>query len=354
MAEKLTMSQMAQELNVSRSVVSAVVNNNLGTIRVSANTQKRIKEHLRNRGYVQSKSALMLKNRTDVDSIHILYCGKFIDVDHLIKAMGIMVEDIKESHGLVNICGVDFNHVPQSLEDYVAQGVTRLIWIHANSPDEEICNAEKLFPLLRRMEQVVIYNYDFGESQWDEAYLQQGIHLVGFDRDRSYRKVAEVFSAAGHRNIAISDACSGTNVFMPGNRELERIFQEAEMKVHGLYPPHGSGSANLPDEMFEELIRLHERENVDCAFIRNEMAAAVIVDQLLEKGIRIPEDMGIISFGDSPYARRLKIPLTTFAHPIDEMCAMTMKLIRGSDKTASSHMFASEFRARKSHLPLGS
>jgi DNA-binding LacI/PurR family transcriptional regulator len=350
MAKKLTMSQMAQELKVSRSVVSAVVNNNLGSIRVSASTQQRIKEHLRNRGYVQSKSALMLKNRAELDSIHILYCGKFIDIDHLVKAMGLMVGDIKRSHGLVNICGVDFNHVHQSLEDYVSQGVTRLIWIHANSPEEEICNAEKLFPLLGRMEQVVIYNYDFGESQWDEAYLQQGIHLVGFDRDSSYRKVVDVFSAAGHRNIAISDACSGTHVFMPGNRELERIFHEAGMKVYGLYPSHGSDSAKLPNEMFEELVRLHEHENVDCAFIRNEMAAAIIVDLLLEKGIRVPEDMAIISFGDSPYARRLKIPMTTFAHPIDEMCAMTMKLIRGSDKTASSHIFASEFKARKSHL----
>ena len=62
MSEVLTMSQMAKELNISRRVVSAVVNNKADKLPVGAATQKRIKQYLDQRGYVQSKSALQIKN----------------------------------------------------------------------------------------------------------------------------------------------------------------------------------------------------------------------------------------------------------------------------------------------------
>ena len=87
MAENLTMSQMAKELNLSRRVVSAVANDNLGGIRVSDKTRKRIKEHLRDRGYVQSKSALQLRQGGQQELVSLLYCGKFVDTHALVEAM---------------------------------------------------------------------------------------------------------------------------------------------------------------------------------------------------------------------------------------------------------------------------
>ena len=350
MAENLTMSQMAKELKLSRRVVSAVVNDNLGAIRVSDETRKRIKEHLRDRGYVQSKSALQLRNQDRVDTINLLYCGKFIDVDHLFSALGLMVADIKKTQGLVNICGVDVDNVQQSIEEYVAQGVRRLIWVHVNIPEEEIGNAEKLFPLLRRMEQVVIYNYDFVDEHLTEKYLHEGIHLVGFDREGAYRKVAEIFAAQGHKSIALSDVWSGSGQYMPGNLALERVFNDYDMDVIGIHPLEYANDLEKYDMMFKQLVAVHKRKNVSCVFIRNQRASAIIVDKLIAAGIRVPEDLAVISFGDNYYTPCLKVPMTTFAQPVEAMCAKTIELVRSADKHASSHIFPCEFMARQSHL----
>ena len=91
MTQFLTMKQLAEELQLSRRVVSAVLNNRSRELRISEATEKRVREYLESSGYVRSRSALQLKSKEDNGIIGILYCGKFIDrtgVD-LIRAAGL-------------------------------------------------------------------------------------------------------------------------------------------------------------------------------------------------------------------------------------------------------------------------
>ena len=353
MVEKLTMSQMAKELRVSRSVVSAVLNNNKGSVRVSDETRRRIKEHLRDRGYVQSKSALQLRQGGQQELVSLLYCGKFVDTHALVEALSYLTAGVKETDNQVEIYGVDPAHLHDGLKEQVAKGGQRMIWIHANTPDEEIVNAQKLFPLLRRMQRVVIYDYDFGESSWDNEYLRQGINLIGPSRETAYREAAALFATDGHFAVALNDAWAGSDEPLPGNSMLTSIFREQGLKIHGLYPrgiPVPGASAEV---LTRELIRLHKTSGVQAAFIRNDKTAAEVIDLLMNQGIRVPDDIGIIGFGNCPYGQWLRVPLTTFEYPVREMCNRALELVRAPfDAPTESLILPPQLIKRKSHGPV--
>lgn len=351
MTTAITMAQMAKELNVSQVTVSAVVNGREKKQRVSEQTATRIREYLDRRGYVQSKSALQVKNGNSQNIIGILYCGKFLHFSHLITALSKLSEVIEEKYGMVDITGIAPNKISDGLREQVAKGVKRLIWIHANDPQEEIANVKKLAPLLSRMEQVIIYNYRYYHDKWEKEYLNQGIQLVGFDRNNTYSQVAETFRGMGHTKIALDET-----FFNDRQRSLlinvRLPFEQHGFDIYGLCPENVYKMSNIPlaETLANNLIYHHEHNQVNCAFIRNDLMGSGVINILLKKGIKVPEDIAIIGFGDLPLSELQAVPLTTFRHPINEMCGKTIELLEEkSSNIGKKYSFKDEFVIRNSH-----
>jgi DNA-binding LacI/PurR family transcriptional regulator len=83
------------------------------------------------------------------------------------------------------------------------------------------------------------------------------------------------------------------------------------------------------------------------------MAAGVIA-YIREKGITIPEQISIVSFDDSFWARYMDPPLTVISQPMEKMGKSTMDLLlaqlRGG-KPAQTLVFAPELVVRHSTAP---
>lgn len=353
MSEAITMAQMAKELNVSQVTVSAVVNKREKKQRVSEQTAKNIREYLDKRGYVQSKSALQVKNGAEQNTIGILFCGEFVHFSHLITALSYFSKAIGEKSGMVEITGITPEKIKDGLREQVAKGVKKLIWIHNNIPEDERQNAEKLFPLLSRMEQVVIYNYSYTQDDIEEEYLRNGIQLVGFDRSATYQKVAETFKKSGHNKVALDEIIFNDNFHgLRGTNRIYKIFKQQDFDIHGLCP---ADVYQLPDDelavkLAENLILEHEKNQVNCAFIRNDIMGTALVNILLKKGIRVPKDISIIGFGDFPLADFQQVPLSTFKHPVKEMCEKTIELLgEKSSGIGERYSFKDKFIERESH-----
>ena len=354
MTQFLTMKQLADELQLSRRVVSAVLNNRSRELRISDATEKRVREYLEASGYVRSRSALQLKSKDDNSSIGILYCGKFIDLEYLTASLGILTQEIRKLCGFSEITGVEPDHLYEGVSEFIAKGIRKLIWIHANTEQEEFTHAEKLFPLFSRLEKVVIFKFDFLNPESEETYLSNGVELVGFDSEKSYREAAGIFFRAGHRSIALNDILFHSGEPLPGNSKLHSIFRNAGLKVYGLHPGDDAASASdIPKLIAENLANLYWKDGVKAAFIRNDLLAAEVMNRLGDYGIRVPDDIALIGFSGSPYSGWLPVPLTTFEHPIEEMCRCTMFLLKSGNPSdnARSHIFENKLVLRKSHGP---
>jgi LacI family transcriptional regulator len=75
-------------------------------------------------------------------------------------------------------------------------------------------------------------------------------------------------------------------------------------------------------EAADRLLGLPERPSV--VFVTSDRKAIGVVHRLLERGVRVPEDIAVIGYDDIPYASCAQVPLTTVAvpkRPLGEMSA---------------------------------
>ena len=353
MPQFLTMKQIADELQLSRRVVSAVLNNRSRELRVSKATEQRVREYLEASGYVRSHSAMQLKNREENGVIGILYCGKFVDLEYLTASLGMLTQEIRKQCGFSEITGVEPEHLYEGVGEFIAKGIRKLIWIHANTEQEELTHAKKLFPLFSRLEKVVIFKFDFLHSELEKTYLSNGIELVGFDSPKSYRDAAEILFRTGHRSVALNELPFARETALSGNSKLQSFFEATGLKVYGLHPGNGVPSTEIPRLITENLLILHREQRVKAAFIRNDLLAAEVMHRLGTFGIRVPDDLALIGFSGSPYSAWMSVPLTTFEHPIEKMCRCTMSLLKSETASgnARSHIFENKLVLRQSHGP---
>lgn len=343
------MSQIADELGVTRSTVSAVLNGREKKQRISESTVNRIRNYLNQRGYVQSHSAIQMKNSGKADNIGILYCGNFMEFPHQTEALSYISKELKKSSGVTEITGVIPEKLYNGLRDQVAKGVRKLLWLYSGPSITEQKKLNALAPLLKQMDKVVIYNGGTGMKLND---LTDNIRVVGFDREKSYHNLAKLWHEAGYRKVALSemfyDSKKGFSTIQ------QEIFSKAGFEVFGLHPADRSG---LSDDdaaviLTENLIKLHRDRQVNCAFIRNEMQAALVLQHLSAAGVKVPEDVAVVGFGSNPYLKMLPIPLTTFSLPVKKMCDKVLNLLNDDNYAATPKLilFDNELVIGKSHV----
>jgi LacI family sucrose operon transcriptional repressor len=86
------------------------------------------------------------------------------------------------------------------------------------------------------------------------------------------------------------------------------------------------------DKTIREIFSIYP--NID-AIASNDVVAAAVVKYCLKNGIRIPEDIKIIGYDNTPFASLCAIPLTTIHQPIEEMCSYAIDVII---KRAAGHV----------------
>ena len=68
---------------------------------------------------------------------------------------------------------------------------------------------------------------------------------------------------------------------------------------------------------------LDRRPDLDAVFVASDLMAMGVLRGLRRAGRRVPDDVAVIGFDDSPAARHTDPPLTTVRQPVEEMGART-------------------------------
>jgi DNA-binding LacI/PurR family transcriptional regulator len=99
------------------------------------------------------------------------------------------------------------------------------------------------------------------------------------------------------------------------------------------------------------MLRLLERRpDIDAVFAASDLMAAGVLRALRRAGRRVPDDVAVVGFDDSPLARRTDPPLTTVRQPIETMgarMAQELMALIENDGDAPRHVVLDTTLARR-------
>jgi len=342
----ITMQQIADELGVSRLTVSSVINNRSGERGISDATTQRVREHLEQRGYVPSRRALDLRAGAR-DFVGILHCGALYS--HLIEAFNLITRIYNDKPGGMEILVIKRTNLIEGVQELLARGVSRLVWIHTLSPPMEF-RSPTIFNYLTHFETVVIYNYHFDESDNSQELTERGFHLVGVDRAEGCRRLAGFLRGLGHRVVALPDLNGHGG---QGTLRVEHFTGEGLEIVRALPEGVRRGSPREMGAAFARgTIEAMRERGATCASLFGDEEAGQLLAHLARQGIKVPEELTVVGYDGLPLAEITSPPLTTLSVPVEKMVAGVEKLITGNGDEKRRHCFDLELIERATHAPV--
>lgn len=167
------------------------------------------------------------------------------------------------------------------------------------------------------------------------ALLDDPEYCVASNDCDAVREVVNYLIAQGHRRIGFVRGPRGFR----SAAERERGFMSA-MSEHGLAVRASlcvEGTYRLESGLAAGRMLLDQPQPPTAVFASNDEMAAGVMHAALERGLRLPEQLSIAGFDDSPTARHLWPALTTVRWPIVEMGALAAQKAVGDH--LETHLF---------------
>jgi DNA-binding LacI/PurR family transcriptional regulator len=203
-----------------------------------------------------------------------------------------------------------------------------------------------------------------------EAYQREGGIVVSydlpaplhcdqviFDREDNAYQAARHLLESGHRRIGIGmslkSGWSAETDELPQDARLQgfrRALEEFGAPFHRewLFPRgryvHGG------EEMARRFLAMTDRPSGLC--IVNDFVALAFMDDVIRAGVRVPEDLSIVSHDNEPIAAHCPVPMTSVSHPAEEIARrvidLVMERIDGYEGTPRTITIKGELAVRRS------
>jgi LacI family transcriptional regulator len=326
----MTLHELAKELNLSIATISRALSRPED---VAPPTRQRVLAAVHRHGYTPHGTNRALRTQQT-------------------RTIGVIVSDIRNFF---------FANLVKAIEDEAkANGYALLIC----NADEDSAKEETALQLLLDRKVSAVINCSTGANlELLRTFQKSGAILVDLDRESGLNNVdtvvldnkkgAELATQhlvdLGHRDIA---TIAGPQHLSNARGRLAGFLETLSSRgipVKNRYIQFGTFLQQSGFECAEKLFAL--RRPPTALFIANaEMAAGVVVF-LRDRGIAIAQDISIVSFDDSFWARYMDPPLTVVAQPMEKMGKSTMEAVlarlRGS-KPVQTLVFTPELIVRQS------
>lgn len=161
------------------------------------------------------------------------------------------------------------------------------------------------------------------------AVLDVSEHMVASNDRDAVREATTFLIEQGHRNIGVITGPQGFRSAAERLAGFEEALAAANIKLLRTHKAKGEYTFDSGLAATEQLLDLTPRPTAIFAS-NDEMAAAVLYAARL-RGIKVPEELSIVGFDDTPIASRVWPPLTTVRWPIVAMGrSAAHKLIAGA------------------------
>ena len=181
---------------------------------------------------------------------------------------------------------------------------------------------------------------------------------VGYDQVRATQLAVEHLIDLGHRQVA-----EVTGSLKAINASLRHETWKKTLLDHGLEPgPTASGDYSTTQAAmqtgYEGMCQL-VKSGVEftAVMVANDLMAIGALHALRENGLRVPEEVSVVSFDNRPHARYLDPPLTTVAFDFGLQNRLAFQflfqLIKDPDTPPHQHVLLADLVVRQSTCPLG-
>lgn len=311
--KRASLKDIAEALNVSKTLVSLVLNNKADEWGISEETQKKVRKKAQELNYYPNQMARGL--RTGKSNI-----------------IGLVVADIS-------------NPFYAKISRTVEHEVTRLGYHLLVCSSDEVEEKEvKLIELLRdrqRVGGIIVATTQQNTEQFDQLKKQQyplvfidrklpgfSCSYVGVDNQEGACQMVEHMIKAGKRRIGFVNVSPS---HLSTLNERVEGYKDAMRKNGIKFSPDWIQSVSYQDikSTTEEAVRklLSPQLKMDALFTVNNYVAVNCLQAIHKMRHRIPEDIGIVCFDDLDAFNFSHPPLTAIAQPVEEMGVESVKLL---------------------------
>lgn len=189
-------------------------------------------------------------------------------------------------------------------------------------PEGIICNTRRLPPeassFLRK------YQQDGGTLVCLDSLVDVECDQVIFDRETNTYLAARHLLEAGHRHIGLCDL-NVRDASRARAQGFRRAMSEFGVKIKDSYLFESGHYEEGGAQLAQQFLAMKKRPTGMC--IVNDMQAATFVHQVLLAGLRVPEDVSVVSLDGLPASQYGMVPLTIVTQPWEAIAAKSVECL---------------------------
>jgi DNA-binding LacI/PurR family transcriptional regulator len=332
---KATLEDVAREAGVSRSTASRVVT---GSAAVSPEARKAVERAIRELRYAPNRAARSLvTQRTELIGLVIPEPTSRLFGDPLFPRMIHGITDELAGSQLQLVLFTPQSRInEQRLELHLASGQlvdgVLLISLHGSDP----------LPgrLAARGVPVVVGGRPLAGSP---------VSYVDVDNEGGAEIATRHLLELGRRTVA---TVAGPQDMVAGRDRLAGYRKATRMQGHPDRTLEETGDFTQESGYVAMRALLARRPGLDGVFVASDLMALGALRALREAGRRVPDDVGVVSFDDSPMAASAETPLSSVRQPIEEMAHEMTRLlldeIEGRDRIPRAVLLSTTLVVRAS------
>jgi DNA-binding LacI/PurR family transcriptional regulator len=330
-----TLEEVARLAGVSRATVSRVVN---GSPRVSVDVRRSVETAVEQLGYVPNRAARSLVTRRS-GSIAVVITeptGRLFGDPFFPRLLrGVSASAATRDIQVVLLMPDSIADRRRTADYLVAGHVDGALLVSLHGDD----------PLPDRIMAAHIPTVVVGRPMRDS-----GVSYVDVDNRGGARTAVADLVAGGRRVIAIVGGPSDMVVA----RDRLAGYRDAISQAGLDADPTLEATENFTQDGGAGAMRglLAARPDIDAVFAASDLMAAGAMSVLDAAGRRVPEDVAIVGYDDSPVAATARPPLTSVRQPIEEMgqeaARLLLELVEGADRSPRRVILATELIRRAS------
>lgn len=303
-----TLAQVAAAAGVSPATASRVLT---GSVRVSTSTRRQVHDAMSRLGYVRRRAPRGVSNRRSDQLIAAVVCEspQRLFTEPFYARLLSSAEDTLAGHGVpMMIMTATPNTSTITAPPLVSGTVDGIILI----------GARERHPILVTLAASGIPVRCIGRPPDD-----LDIPYVDMDNRDGGRQAAEHLLLGGRKSITAIGGPPG----LPGAADRLEGFLQTLSRAGMINVPVAYGDFTHASGCHAMQWLLNRVPHLDAVFAASDTMAAAAIQTLRRAGRRVPDDVAVVGYDDSPIARHTAPPLTTVRQPVEELTSMAVRLL---------------------------